>query len=372
MVRVEEVRGGRGLRRFLDLARAIHPPSSPWVAPLDFERRRFFDRARNPFFEEAEVALFLARDERGRDLGRVAAIENRRFKEYQGQALGFFGFFECADDAAVARALLDTASGWARARGNERLHGPVSPSTNHECGLLVEGFEDPPLVQMPYNPPYYEGLLLAAGFEGVQDLVATTYDVSEAIPERLERSLELFQKRHGFELRKLDLSDFAGELARFKLVYNEAWSRNYGFVPLSEREIESLARDLRPIIDRELCWFAEVKGETAAAMLCLPDYNQALRPLRGKLFPLGWMRLWRGLSRIDRMRGMALGVRPGFRKMGIDHALLLEALRAAQRKGYRAIDVSWMLAHNVEMLRPLERVGARVYKRYRLYERSTA
>jgi GNAT superfamily N-acetyltransferase len=371
-VRVVEASGRRGMARFLDLPRRLYPRSSPWVAPLDLERRKFFDPARNPFFERARMELFLAVDAAGRDVGRIAAIENPRHNEFHGENVGFFGFFESVDDVAVARVLLDTASRRAAERGRPRIRGPVNPSTNHECGLLVEGFERSPMVQTPYNHAYYEKLLLEAGCEGVQDLVALLYEVDGKVPERLRRGLEVLGKRHGFSLRHLDMKRFDEELAKVKLIYNEAFARNYGFVPLSDAELDYLAGDLRQIVAPELCVLAEVDGEPAGFSLALPDVNQALKPLRGRLLPLGWWKLWRGWRRIDGMRAFAMGIRPRFRKMGIDYAFYHGGLMEAQRRGIREIEVSWVLAHNVELIRPVERFGGRIYKRYRLYEKSTA
>jgi hypothetical protein len=371
-LRVDVVTGARGLQRFLDAPKRLYAPSSPWVAPLDFERRRFFDPQRNAFFREAEIAFFIAVDAGGDDIGRIAAIDHPLHNRVHSSSLGFFGFFDARDDARAAEMLLDAACDWVARRGYRRIHGPVNPSTNHECGLLVEGFDLPPMVQMTYNFPYYERLLLENGFSGVQDLVALVYEVDDSVPERLKRALEVFQKRHSFEIRPVNLKRFDEELARIKLIYNEAWSANWGFVPLTDGEIERIAKDLRPFVYPDLCLFAEVRGEPAGFCLALPDINQALKPLRGRLFPIGWARLLWGLRRIDALRAMVLGIRPGFRKLGIDYAFYYHGLRAAQRRRIRRFEVSWVLAHNVELLRPVERFGARVYKRYRLYEKDLA
>jgi hypothetical protein len=371
-IRVEEVGGRRGLARFLDVPRRLHPPGSPWVAPLDYERRRFFDPRRNAFFERGSIRLFVASDRAGRAVGRVAAIDNPAHNEFQQTRLGFFGFFEAPDDPELAGALLEEAARCARERGHGGLHGPVNPSTNHPCGLLVEGYEDPPALEMPWNPPYYERLLRDTGFAPVREMVSVRHAIHGAIPERLARAKAVQQKRHGFTVRELDLRRFREELAIFKTVYNEAWSANYGFVPLSERELEDLARDFRPLIDPKLCHIAEVGGEPAGVSLSLPDFNQALKPLRGRLLPFGWLRLLRGLKRISRMRGMVLGVRARFRGLGIDHALLHDGLAGAIANGYRAIEIGWVLADNEPMLRALQRAECVIAKRYRLYERELA
>jgi GNAT superfamily N-acetyltransferase len=369
---VVPVEGSRMLRRFVRFPRSLYPPSSLWVSHLDWERARFFDPRRNPFFSFAAVRSFLAVDRNGRDVGRIAAIDNPRFVEFQGRKLGFFGFFDAPDDEEVSGALFEAAEAWLRARGLPAVQGPVNPSTNHECGLLVSGFDRPPRIQLTYNDPHYGRLVESAGYRGVKDLVAYEYEVDGRIPERLLRARDVFAKRHSFTLRKIDLKKFDEEIERVKLIYNDAWSSNYGFVPLSEAEIGWLAKELRPVIAPDLCAIAEVAGEPAAFMILLPDLNQAIRPLRGKLFPLGWWTLLRGLKRVDAMRALAMGVRPKFRKTGLDYAFYAAGLAAAHGRGYKHIELSWILADNLELTRALGRLEARETKRYRLYEKALA
>jgi GNAT superfamily N-acetyltransferase len=368
-MRIEAVGGRCGLRRFLAVPKALYPRTSPWVAPLDFERRAFFDPRKNAFFDHATVDLLVAVDSRGRDVGRIAAIDNPRYNEFQETALGFFGFFEAPDDAEIANVLLAEARYRSAEQGYARIHGPVHPSTNHECGLLVDGFDDPPVLQMPYNHGYYEKLLLGEGFEAVQDLLSFIYHLPESLPPQLERARKLLARRNKVEVRPLRWKEFDAELARVKDIYNEAWSSNFGFVPLTEREIDCLARDLKPILDPELCWFAEVGGEVAGVCLLLLDYNQLLGPLRGSLLPFGWWKLLTGKRTIDRARGMVMGVRPRFRKMGIDYAFYDEVFRTLQRRGIGELDISWVLEQNRAMREGIERIGAHAYKTHRLYER---
>jgi hypothetical protein len=362
--------GSRMLRRFVRFPRSLYPSSSLWVSHVDWERMRFFDPRRNPFFRFATARLFLAVDRHGRDAGRIAAIDNPRYAEFQGRKLGFFGFFDAPDDEDVSGPLFEAAEAWLRARGLPAVHGPVNPSTNHECGLLVAGFDRPPRIQLSYNDPHYARLIEAAGYRGVRDLVAYEYEVDGRIPERLLRARDVFAKRHSFTLRSFDLKRFDEEIERVKLIYNEAWSANYGFVPLSDAEISWLARELRPVIAPDLSAIVEVRGEPAGFMIILPDLNQALRPLRGRLFPFGWWTLLRGLKRIDAMRALAMGIRPRFRKNGIDYAFYTAGLAAAHGRGYKHIELSWILAENVELTRALERLEARETKRYRLYEKA--
>lgn len=366
------VRGRRDLLRFLRFPRGLYPPSSLWVSPLDWERVRFFDPKRNPFFDHAAIECFLALDATGRPVGRIAAIDNPNFERAQGRKLGFFGFFDSVEDSEVSAALFDVAEAWLKERGLSALQGPVSPSTNHECGLLVKGFDRPPRILMPYNHPYYERLVEGAGYHGVQDLVAYEYDVDGRVPERLGRAVEMLKKRHSFTIRPIDFKKFDEELERIKRVYNEGWAENYGFVPLTDAEIEWLARELKPITGSDLCAFAEVDGEVVGIMINLPDLNQALRAARGRLFPFGWWKILRRLKRIDGMRAMVMGIRPGYRKIGIDYGFYHAGLMAAHGRRYREIELSWVLENNVELLRALGRLEARETKRYRLYEKQLA
>lgn len=371
-MRIEEVSGRREVRRFLEVARSLYPASSPWVAPLDRERQSFFDHQRNAFFEHETIDLLVAVDSRGRDVGRIAVIENPRYNEFQGTSLGFFGFFESPDDPEIASVLLTEACRRVGSRGHPRILGPVNPSTNHECGLLVDGFDSPPVLQMPYNHAYYDELLRGTGFEGVQDLVSFFYQVQDSLPPRLSRARELRTRRNSVELRQLKMKALDSELELIKRIYNDAWSKNFGFVPLTDTEIDSLARDLEPILDPGLCWFAEVGGEIAGVCLLLLDGGQLLRSLRGRLFPFGWLRLLIGKDKIDRVRGMMMGVHPKYRKMGIDYAFYHEAVRTLQRRRIKELDISWVLSHNTALRDAIERMGAHAYKTHHLYEKDVA
>ncbi|MBI4602102.1 MAG: N-acetyltransferase [Planctomycetes bacterium] len=366
----------RALLRFIRLPGALYPPESPWVAPLERERLRFFDPRRNPFFRRAEARLFVARDGRGRDVGRIAAIDDHSPSVVAAppgpgrRKLGSFGFFDAADDLEAARALFGAAEEWLRARGCTAAQGPLSPSTSHECGCLVAGFERRPKLFMPYNHAYYGRIIEACGYRAVQDLVAYEAPVPSSLPQRLARAERIFARRRAFTVRRADLRRLDEEVAHVHAIYNDAWSENFGFTPLTRGEIEWLARELRPVLHPDFCRIAEVRGEPAGVMIALPDVYQALRPLRGRLFPLGWLRLFWGLRRVDGLHGLVMGVRPRFRKLGIDHAFYLEGLRAAWEHGYKTVELSWVLAHNAGILRPLERLGALETKRYRLYEKA--
>ena len=371
-VTVEPVERRGDLRRFVRLPRSLYPPDSRWVSSLDFERMKFLDRRKNPFFSFAEMQPFLARDSSGREVGRIAAIVNPRHSAQENRPVGFFGFFDAPDDLEVSNALFAAAEAWLRARGLNAIQGPFNPSSNHECGLLVSGFDRPPRIMMAYNHPYYARLIEAAGYRKTQDLVAYEYETERGAPDRLLNALELIKKRGGFTIRPVDFKKFDEEIERLKLIYNEGWSRNYGFVPFTDGELSWMARELKPLITADMCQFAEVDGEPAGVMLILPDLNQALKPLRGRLLPFGWWKLLRGLKRVDAMRAVLMGSRPAYRKRGIDYAFYYEGLLVAKKHRFREIELSWVLESNVELLRPLIHFGARETKRYRLYEKALA
>lgn len=342
-----------------------------WVAPLEREQRAFLDRRRHPFFEDADAELFLAR--RGRQVvGRVAAIDNRRHNIVHGATDGFFGFFECDNDPEAAAALLDIAAGWLRDRGLTTVLGPTNPSTNYECGLLVDGFDDPPLVMMPYNPPYYPKLVEAAGFAPTKDLLSWRLPDNDP-PAAVARVAEAIRGRGGVRVRSLDMGRFKAEVAVIGEIYHSAWADNWGFVPMSDGELGHLARVLKPGIRPELALVAEVHGEPAAFALGLPDLNQALRPARGRLLtwgmPIGLLRVMVASRRISRGRLVAVGINRRFRYLGIDAILYMDLLAACRRLGLRS-EIAWTLANNSDANRVLAKLGAERTKTHRIYHRN--
>jgi GNAT superfamily N-acetyltransferase len=370
-MRVREVTGARDLRRFIQVAWRINRRDPQWVPPLLMAVKSVLNRRKHPFHAHADVVYFLAERD-GEAVGRIAAIVNRRHNEFHEDRLGFFGLFECADDPEAARALLDAAAGWLRSRGMERVRGPVNLSTNDEHsspGVLVEGFDTAPMVMMSHTPPYYAGLIEAAGFAKGMDLLAYWLD-DPTPPERLVRGVERLAQRAGVTVRPLDMKRFRQEVDAIKSVYNAAWARNWGFVPMTEAEFDYMAKDLKPIVDPDLCLLAEAEGEPVGFSLALPDFNRALRTLpRGRLFPFGFLRVLREKRRIRRLRVITLGFKPGFQHSGLGALLYLRTWQAGAAKGYQGAEASWILESNLDMRRPLENMGALPYKRYRIFER---
>lgn len=364
---VRPVAGRRDLKQFIAFPYALHRRDPAWRPPLRRDIRAQLSVRKNPFFDHGEAQCLLAR-RAGRVVGRIAAVHNRLHNEVHADRVWFFGFFEAVDDPQVAESLFAAAARWLRARGLEVMRGPASFSTNDEAGLLVEGFQHPPVVLMPHNPPYYVALLEGAGFHKAKDLLAYQ-STHNRLPQRLVEGAVLLQRRYGIVLRGLDRERFSEEVALIKSLYNAAWERNWGFVPLTDREIDHLARQLRPVLVPELVAFAERQGETIGFAVALPDFNVALRANpSGRLFPGILKVLWaaRGITRI---RVLLLGARPEWQGKGVDALLYKRIWEEGNAKGYCWAEAGWILEDNQAMRNGLERMGFEAYKTYRLYER---
>jgi GNAT superfamily N-acetyltransferase len=304
-------------------------------------------------------------------VGRIVAIHNRNHVAVHDEPVGFFGFFECENDQEAADALFRRTAEWMGERGLETLRGPASFSVNEVFGLLVEGFDRPPVIMMPYNPAYYVDLIRGAGFAPVKTLLAF-YLGSSATPEFLVRQEERLSRRYRVRLRSIRMKEFDAELETVRAIYNTAWEKNWGFVPMTEEEIRFMARELKPAVarDPELVTIVESEeGEPVGFSLVLKDYNQALIHAKGRLFPFGLVKILWHARNIDFARVLTLGLVPEYRGKGIDALIYTRIFRVGASKGINQGELSWVLDDNLPMLKPLEKVGARVYKRYRLYDR---
>jgi hypothetical protein len=372
-VEVRSARGPIGRARFVDVPFRLFGADPAWVPPLRISVK---DRLspRHPANTHQETALWVAfRD--GRPVGRVGACVDRLYNEFHGSATAFVGFFECADDPEAARRLFEQAAAFARSRGATECLGPASFTTNDEIGLLVEGFEHPPLVLTPHNPPYYERLWRQAGWEPAMDLWAWRFDRERiaALSDRQRGVLERLRSRSGLRLRTARMAEFDAEVRRFFDVYRAAWARNWGFAPLTEAEVRHLARDLKRIVDPELALFVEDgSGQVVAAALALPDLNQAAARLRsGRLLPLGWLRLLLGLRRVDRARILLLGIRPEHQSLAVGPLMYAEFIDRLQNSPrWQLVEASWILATNRPMNAAIEATGGRRYKTWRVYRLS--
>jgi len=300
-------------------------------------------------------------------VGRIAAVHNHLHNEHHHDKTGFFGLFECERDPAVSRALFDSAAEWLRQRGLDTMRGPASFSLNEECGLLVQGFDGPPVVMMPYNPNWYEQLVETYGFTKAKDLLALY--MANAVPtERMVRLADKLRERYRITVRTLDKSRFWEEVALVRKVYNEAWQENWGHIPMTEAELTYMAKQLKPVVDPTLVVFAEADGELAGFGLALPDLNVPLKQMNGRLFPFGWAKaLWYS-RKITTARILILGVLEKHRRSGVAELMELELLKNGPAHGIVNAEFSWILEDNMMMRAPLEKMGAAVYRVYRMYD----
>jgi GNAT superfamily N-acetyltransferase len=374
-VEIRPVRSRRDLKRFIKVPFRLHRESPQWVAPLIFERMEFLNRRKNPYFEHAEVELFIAERD-GEPVGRISAQIDERWDSYQGGKDAMFGFFESTEDPEVAEALLGTAAEWARGKGRERILGPMDFTTNDEVGILIEGFELPPYILENWHPPYYRELFEARGFGKAMDLLMWELhfgDLKEG--ERFDPSIHTAAKRaleeEGIVIRNIDKGNLEREMRLFTPVYNDAWSDNWGFVPPTDAEIAFHAKILKQVIDEDWAYIAEKDGEAIGAALTLPDINQVLAKLNGRLLPVGWLKFLLGKGKIDRLRVFALGVKHDYRHSGVAAGLYLKHLETAAQPGaIKGGEMGWILETNEAMNRAMEGMGGRVVKRYRLFERA--
>ncbi len=366
---VRPVRSRAELKTFIKLPWRIYRTGDPWVAPLISERRRYLDRSRNPWFERGEAEYFVAWRDRS-PVGRITAQVDRAFNEFHSSAWGWFGFFECVDEPEAARALLDTAETWLRERRCDRMVGPASLTMNDECGILIEGYDRPPIIQQPWNHPYYRTLLEGAGLEKAMDLLIWEEYLADYDPLPILFELhEKLEPEHGITIRNMRRRDLAVEVRRFVEIYNAAWSTNWGFVPVTERELEHAVEEAKAILDEDWLFVAEKDGEAVAASLTFPDFNQVLARLDGRLLPFGWLKAVLGRRRIDRVRVGFLGVKPEYQHTGVAAGLYVENFRMAERKPQPGGEMGWILESNTAMNRGMEAMGARVIKRLRMFER---
>jgi GNAT superfamily N-acetyltransferase len=371
VLEIQSVRSRSALREFIRLPWALYRGVSHWVPPLISERKHHLSRKHNPFFEHAEAEYYLATLD-GRPVGRITAHVDHRFNEFQNNRWGCFGFFEAIDDDCVAGALLDTAERWLRERGRDRMVGPLDFSTNHECGLLVEGHELMPQILENWHHPYYRALLERNGLSKVMDLFKWQIIVAEhderVLPVIYELADSLYDN-HGISVRNMRKRDFEHEVRRFMEVYNAAWENNWGFVPLTDSELRAYAKELKPILDERYAYIAEKDGEVVGAALTLPDLNKVLAKLNGRLLPLGWLRVLRARGKLDEIRVFALGVKREYRHTGTAAAFYAETWRESRRRGIRRAETGWILEGNEPMNHAMEALGGDIVKRYRLYER---
>ncbi len=360
----------RDTKAFIALPWRVYQDDPHWIPPLRMERKEFLNPRKNPFFQHAEVQLFLAR--RGREpVGRIAAITNALHNQYHQEEAGFFGLFECLPQAPdAATALLQAAETWVRERGAAFIRGPVNFSTNElACGLLVDGFETPPMFDSSYNPAYYATYIESHGFMACKDLLAFTKHYDPPLPDRMTQMIARLRARRKVTIRPINMRDFTAEVLRITAVYNDAWSHNWGFVPITKAEAQHMAKALKLAVIPEFTLLAEIDGEPVGCFVAIPDLNRLLRHMHGHLTPWGLLYFLSQRRRIDTVRVAMMGVKQRYRRLGIDSLMLAAAWDAASTRILRYGELAWILEDNALMIRAIEAIGGKVSKRYRLYQK---
>ncbi|HXA49294.1 MAG TPA: hypothetical protein VNV86_03270 [Candidatus Acidoferrum sp.] len=367
-IEIAVVDGKKASHDFVELPFTICRNEVHWVPPLRMAVKELMDRAKHPFYANAEAEFFLAR-RGGRVVGRIAAIIDRAHNKFHNEQAGFFGFFECEDDAEVARALLEKARSWTAERGAKFLRGPVNPSTNYECGVLVDGFDRDPMVMMTWNPRYYPRLIEQAGLVKAKDLLAYLSNANAIEMKKIARVGDrALKKNNGVRVRPIDMKNFQADVERVWQVYGAAWARNWGFIPMSREEFFLMGKEMKMILKPELVLIGEVGDKVVGFALALPDANQALKHARGSLFPTGLLKILYYQRLINHVRVLALGVVEEYRASGLAAAFYATLVRNARKLGFGDCEMSWILEDNVLMNRSAEAMGAKRYKTYRIYE----
>jgi GNAT superfamily N-acetyltransferase len=366
-IEVVAVNGKGALKEFIELPYALYHDEPNWVPPLRIAVKELLDREKHPFYANAEVEFFLAR-QGGRTVGRVAAILDKAHNRFHEENVGFFGFYESVNDATVAEALLTRARGWVFERGAQVIRGPVNPSTNYECGMLVEGFDSTPMVMMTYNPRYYPVLMDQVGLRKAKDLYAYISNANTIDIDKIDRVADKALNGAGVTVRPIDMKKFDAEVEQIWDVYNAAWARNWGFVPMSREEFLQMGKEMKQILKPDLVLIGEVGDRVVGFALALPDINQALKPAGGRLFPTGLLKILYYQRLIKNVRVLALGVVEEYRASGLAAGFYAMLVRNARKLGYGDSEMSWILEDNVLMNRSLEVMGAKRYKTYRIYE----
>ncbi len=366
------VNNKKDFNRFIDFPYQLYKDNPYWVPVPKISVKELLDKEKNPFYKHADAELFLAVDENNNVIGRIAAIRNDLHNLHHKDKTGFFGFFECIDNQEVANALFDVAKDWLKKKGFRVMRGPVNPSTNDEIGFLLEGFDDSPRIMMTYTFPYYLTLAENYGMKKAKDLYAYQLDsLNQTDFDRITKLVESIKKRYNITIRNINLKNFAEELENFKYVYNKAWEKNWGFVPLTDEEIDYMAKNLKPLIDPEWVIFIEADGKLAGAALTLPDYNYWFKKANGNILKFIYYLIFKKkvlAKESNWTRFVTLGLLPEYRGKGFDSVMYTYYIQKALEVGNRYGEASWLLEDNEMINRGMELLNGKLYKKYRLYE----
>ncbi|MFC2170131.1 GNAT family N-acetyltransferase [Acidobacteriota bacterium] len=367
-IRVEKVRSKKDLKSFILFPWKIYKDNPNWVPPLIMDFKEKINKAKNPFFEHADMDLFLAF--KGEKItGRIAAIMDKNHNKFHNEKVVFFGLYESYDDFDTARILLDKVAAWGRERGMEVLRGPVNLSMNDECAFLLEGFDSPPVIMMPYNPPFYLDLMDKYGLVKAKDLYAFFMTKDHVTTEKVQHIVKNIRKETSVTLRIMDLKKINEEVEKIKYVYNNAWEKNWGFVPWTEKEMDHMAKKLKQLVDPSLIIFAEDKGKPVGFAFGLPNYNEVLKKMNGRLTPLAILRYFLNRKKIKGIRGVVFGVLKEYRRTGISYLLYSELEKNGIESGYEWCESSWQLEDNDAINKFTVSIGGKIYKKYRIFEK---
>jgi len=356
-------------KQFLEFPYTHYEDDEHWIPPLRMEQKKLIDKEKNAFYNNGNIAMFLA-EQNGKVCGRIAAIEDHRFNDFHDSNIGFFGFFECIDDESVAKLLFKVATDWLAEKGYTDVLGPSNPSMMDEIGILIDGFQFDPSIMMPYHKPYYDKLIKSAGMEKEMDMFAFRVTQETVSFDRMYRAEEIVKRRYPrLRIREVDMKNIEQEVETVREIFNQAWKDNWGFIPLTKEELASTANDFKMILDPKVAHIAEIAGEPIAFSIALPDLNQALKKIDGKLFPFGIFKLLWHKRNINRIRTALMGVMPQYQGKGIDALLHKEAILNGREVGYKSSELSWVLETNTNMIRVAERLGAKIEKTYRMYRK---
>ena len=369
-IEIIPVRTSKQQKTFIDYEWQANRDTEHWISPLRMERNVLLDKKKNPFWSHADIEMFLAYNE-GTLAGRIAAITNDNHNDFHKDKTGFWGFFECENNQDTANALFEAAVRWLREKGRDNMLGPMNPSTNDECGVLIEGFDSNPYIMMRHNPTYYPQLVEGYGNTKAKDLYAwfsTTKDAVENITDKMQRVATKIQKKYNLKIRNIKVKNLKQEIKLVKEVYNNAWSENWGFVPFTDAEFDLIANDLKDIADEDLMLLAEKDGKPIGFSISLPNINEIMEKIPdGKLLPTGIFKLLTGLKKIKTVRVIILGVTREFQHIGLGSIFYINTIRKAFEKGYTGGEMSWILEDNHAMNRAIEAFGSKIHKTYRIY-----
>ena len=370
MVQIKKVESKKDLNAFIGFPYKLYADEALYVPDLRIVQKETLDKKKNPFFNHADAEYFIALNEHGEVVGRIGAITNENYVNHWHENYGFFGFFDSINDKAVSGALFDAAKSWLKEKGVDGIYGPMNPSTNDTCGTLVNGFDTPPYVMMVHNKPYYDELIKAAGFGKKMDLFSYRFLVSD-FPHRylqLADNIEKRLKADGIIIRKVNFKKIKEEAPKLQSVYNKAWEKNWGFIPMDDEEFKALATELKMVTSSDFVYIAEDKGKPVAFIAILPDINEITKTIRdGRLFPFNFLKLINFKKKVTRGRVLTLGLIDGYRLKGIDTVMYARCFQAAKRWGYKEAEASWILENNTMMNRILKNINADPYKTYRIY-----